>query len=78
MKIIKYVLNENETYYDFDSIRRLLNISKSKLQREIKKNGISTDNFIKYKNQHLYREDFFLVLLEKSFTKNIDKTNDKL
>ena len=64
MKIIEYVTEENKKFYDFDTMLKVIGTNKSKLQREIKKNGILTGNCIKYKNQYLYPEDSFFSLLE--------------
>ncbi len=47
MKILNYITEENKRFYDFDTMMKLIGTNKSKLQREIKKNGILTGNCIK-------------------------------
>ena len=62
MKIIEYVTEENKKFYDFDTMLKVIGTNKSKLQREIKKNGILPG--IKYNNKYLYQENSFFSLLE--------------
>jgi IS30 family transposase len=69
MKIIGYITEEESKYYDFEMIRGILNVSRSKLYREIKRNNIQSR---KYKNQHLYSEISLFTLLEY---KLIDELN---
>ena len=54
MRIIEYVTNENEILYDFNTIKNILGVNKSKLQREM--NKIEGREYVKYKNQFLFKE----------------------
>ena len=45
--MVAFITNENKKYYDADTIKKILNITKSKCQRELKKRRTQT---IKYKN----------------------------
>ena len=54
MKIVGYLSEENDKLYDFDTLRRLVGSSKSKLHRDLHK--LEHRQFVKYKNQFLYTE----------------------
>lgn len=69
MRVISYT-EGNKKYYDFDTILKQTGSNKSKLQREIKKNGILR---IKYKNQYLYPENFFFSIMEGFLTERLKK-----
>jgi hypothetical protein len=58
--------------YDIQTMIKLLNINKSKIQRELK----SIDGeIVKYKNLHLYPERTLLNLMEIIFIEKLDKNN---
>ena len=61
MKIIGYITEEENKLYDFDTIRKILNTSRSKLHRDIKKNNVVGT---KYKNQFLYSEQTLFIMME--------------
>ncbi len=64
--------NENENkLYDFSTIKDILGVNKSKLHRELKK--INEKDFVKYKNQHLYREYTLFLLMERILIERLDK-----
>lgn len=63
----------NQKLFDFDTLKTTLCITKTKLQREIKK--INPER-IKYKNLHLYNEDTLIKLLEKIMIDKIKNYND--
>ena len=63
MKVIGYISEENDKLYDVETMRKILGTSRSKVQREIKKNKIS--DYTKYKNQHLYSEKTLFTIMEK-------------
>ena len=77
MKILNYITEENKRFYDFDTMMKLIGTNKSKLQREIKKNGILKGECIKYKNQYLYPENSFFYLLEGFLTERLKKEFNK-
>ena len=65
-------IKENKKLYDIHSIRKILNINKSKIQRELK----SIDGeIVKYKNLHLYPEKTLFNLMEKIFIEKLEKNN---
>lgn len=58
--------------YDIQTMIKLLNINKSKIQRELK----SIDGeIVKYKNLHLYPERTLLNLMEIIFIEKLEKNN---
>lgn len=63
MKIIGYITEEEDKLYDFNTIRKILNTSRSKLHRDIKKNNVVGT---KYKNQFLYSEQTLFMMMEKN------------
>jgi AraC-like DNA-binding protein len=74
MKIISFVNEENEKFYDLDTIRRILGASRSKVQRELKRNNLV--NYLKYKNQHLYPENTLFSLMEKIMIEKIYRNEE--
>jgi len=68
-----YFIKDNKTLYDFDTIKRVLNVSKSKTQRELKKQNPER---IKYKNLYLYTENTLFELMEIIFIEKLEKNND--
>jgi hypothetical protein len=46
-------------------------VSKTKLYRDLKK--IEDNEFVRYKNQFLYKEKTLLLLMEKSLIERLDK-----
>ena len=75
MKIIGYITEENKTLYDFDTMRKLLGTSRSKLHREIKKNRLRGT---KYKNQYLYNEYSLFTLMENLIFDKLNKEENGL
>jgi hypothetical protein len=71
MKIISYINEENSKLYDINTIMEIVGVSKSKIQREIKRNGISRD--AEYKNQFLYSQNSLFTLMEKILIERINK-----
>lgn len=59
--------------YDFDTIKRVLKLSKSKTQRELKKQQTEK---IKYKNLYLYPENTLFELMEIILIEKLEKNND--
>jgi hypothetical protein len=73
MKIIGYLTEEEDKLYDFDTMRKILNSSRSKLHREIKKNKVVGT---KFKNQYLYSEHSLFLMMERYLIERLD--NDRL
>lgn len=75
MRIVEYRMEGNDTFYDFTTIRDILKIDRSKLQRELRK--MSGTDFVKYKNQHLYKKEILFLLMEKQLYKRLDKIEEQ-
>lgn len=69
MKIIGYITEEENKLYDFDTIRKILNTSRSKLHRDIKKNNVVGT---KYKNQFLYSEQTLFIMMENNLIERLN------
>ncbi len=68
-----YFIKNSQKLYDFDTIKRILNVSKSKTQRELKK---QKTEIIKYKNLFLYPEKTLFNLMEIILLEKLEKQND--
>jgi hypothetical protein len=64
-----HFIKEDKNLYDVDSISRVLNVSKSKVQRELKK---QKTEIIKYKNLFLYPEITLFELMEIILIEKLD------
>ena len=71
MRIIEYISSKGEKLYDFYTLESILKVNKSKLQRDI--NNISERDYVKYKNQYLYKENTLFLLIEKHLIERLDK-----
>lgn len=67
--------NKNRVLYDVETMKNILNVSKSKVQRELKK---QQTEIIKYKNLFLYPETTLFELLEIVIIEKLEKENDRL
>jgi len=68
---IDYRTKSGHKLYDRFSIRRILNVGKSKLQRELKK--LPNVGVVQHKNQYLYYEITLFQLMEKRLFERIDE-----
>lgn len=73
--MIIHFTEENKNLYDVETIKRILNVSKSKVQRELKK---QQTEIIKYKNLFLYPETTLFELMEIVLIEKLNKGNDRL
>jgi len=73
--MIIHFTKENKNLYDVETIRSILNVSKSKVQRELKK---QQTEIIKYKNLFLYPETTLFELIEIILIEKLHKGNDRL
>ena len=73
--MIIHFTKENKILYDVETIRSILNVSKSKVQRELKK---QQTEIIKYKNLFLYPETTLFELMEIVLIEKLNKVNDRL
>jgi len=71
MKVVGFLTEDNDKLYDFNSIKNILKVSKTKLYRDLKK--IEAMEFVRYKNQYLYKEKTLLLLMEKTLIDRLDK-----
>lgn len=71
MKVVGFLTEENDKLYDFNSIKNILRVSKSKLYRDLKR--IEDNEIVRYKNQFLYKEKTLLLLMEKTLIERLDK-----
>jgi hypothetical protein len=71
MKVVGFLTEQNDKLYDFNSIKNILRVSKSKLYRDLKR--IEDNEFVRYKNQFLYKEKTLLLLMEKTLIERLDK-----
>lgn len=61
---------KNKKYYDIETMRTVLKVPKSKIQRELKKQDVE---IVKYKNLHLYQESTFFNLMELILIEKLSK-----
>jgi hypothetical protein len=61
-------LKNNERLYDIDTIQKIIEVSRSKIQRELKKMNC---DFTVYKNLYLYPEKTLFRLMEVILIENI-------
>jgi hypothetical protein len=73
--MIIHFTKENKNLYDVETIKSILNVSKSKVQRELKK---QQTEIIKYKNLFLYPETTLFELMEIVLIEKLNKGNDRL
>ena len=73
--MIKFITKNNKTLYDIETIKQILKVPKSKIQRELK--NIDTEK-IKYKNLYLFPERTLFYLMEIILIEKLGKENDKL
>lgn len=71
--MIIHFITEDKKLYDVETITRILNVSKSKVQRELKK---QQPEITKYKNLFLYPETTLFELMEVILIEKLNKQND--
>lgn len=71
--MVTFLIKQNRKYYDIETMRQILNVSKSKIQRELKK---QVTEIVKYKNLHLYNEHNLFNLMEVILIEKLEKMND--
>ena len=72
--MVTFLLNESK-YYDIETMRYVLQVPKSKIQRELRK---MNNDFVKYKNLHLYNELTLLNLMELILIEKLYKVDGRL
>lgn len=64
---------ENERLYDVESIKNILKVSRSKVQRKLKKQNTQ---IIRYKNLFLYPEKTLFNIMEELIIEKLMKLDD--
>jgi len=72
--MVIFLLNESK-YYDIETMRCVLQVPKAKIQRELRK---MNNDFVKYKNLHLYNELTLLNLMELILIEKLYKVDGRL
>ncbi len=73
--MVVFVIKGNRKLYDIETMKQILNVSRSKVQRELKKQNTE---IVKYKNLYLYYETTLLNLMELILIEKLGKSNDRL
>ena len=73
VKVIGYLSEENDKLYDISSMREIVGTSRSKIQREIKRNKLSET--LVYNNKNLYGEKVLFTIMEKVMIEKYEKSN---
>lgn len=73
VKVIGYISEENDRLFDISSMREIIGTSRSKIQRELKKNKLY-QNMI-YNNKNLYSENVLFTIMEKILIEKLEKDN---
>jgi hypothetical protein len=74
MKIIGYLTDENDKFYDVETIRKLAGTSRQKIHRELRKRDDLSH--LKYKNQYLYSEKILFSVLESILIEKLENENE--
>lgn len=73
VKVIGYISEENDRLFDISSMREIIGTSRSKIQRELKRNKLS-QNMV-YNNKNLYSENVLFTIMEKILFEKLEKEN---
>jgi hypothetical protein len=73
VKVIGYLSEENDRLYDISTMREIIGASRSKIQREIKRNKLS--KYLVYNNKNLYSENVLFTIMEKVLFEKLEKRN---
>lgn len=68
--MINFITKNNKILYDIETMKQILKVPKSKIQRELKKQD---NEIIKYKNLFLYPEKTLYTLMEIILIEKIEK-----
>lgn len=73
--MIKFITKNDNILYDIETMKRILKVPKSKIQRELKKQDCE---IVKYKNLHLFPVSCLYNLMEIIIIEKLNKqTNDR-
>jgi hypothetical protein len=71
--MVIFVIKENRKLYDIQTIKNILKVPKSKIQRLLNKQD---PEIVKYKNLHLYDEQTLFTLMEAILIEKLEKIDD--
>ena len=74
MKVLGYLTENQNRFYDIYNMKDILGTSKSKIHREIKRMGIKED--MKHRNHFLYREEVVFTIMEILLIEKLENEND--
>ena len=72
-KVIGYISEENSRLFDISTMKEIIGTSRSKIQREIKRNKLSEE--VIYNNKNLYSEKVLFTLMETILWEKLEKIN---
>lgn len=72
-KVIGYISEENNRLFDVSTMKEIIGTSRSKIQREIKRNKLSEE--VIYSNKNLYSEKVLFTLMETILWEKLEKIN---
>ncbi len=75
VKVIGYISEENDRLYDVSTIQQIVGTSRSKVQREIKRNKLSET--LVYNNKNLYEEKVLFTIMEKVLMEKLVKVDGR-
>lgn len=70
--MIEFIIKDNRKLYDIETMKQVLKVPKSKVQRELKN---IDGEIIKYKNLFLYPEITLFKLMEIILIEKLEKNN---
>lgn len=73
VKVIGYISEEDDRLFDISTMREIIGTSRSKIQREIKRNKLSQN--VVYNNKNLYSENVLFTIMEKILFEKLEKEN---
>jgi len=71
--MVEFIIKDNRKLYDIETMKQVLKVPKSKIQRELKK---IDGEIIKYKNLFLFPETTLFKLMEIILIEKLEKKND--
>ena len=70
--MVEFIIKDNRKLYDIETMKQILKVPKSKIQRELKN---IDGEIIKYKNLFLYPEKTLFSLMEIILVEKLEKNN---
>ena len=73
-KVIGYISEENNKLFDVSTMTEIIGTSRSKIQRELKRNKLSEE--LVYNNKNLYSENVLFTIMESILWEKLEKINE--